>query len=222
MLGYFLEMLLFRWKKQVCIFHPHFLSYYTPQYFTCTAPSGPPINVRLTAILARSITLSWNLPLPGDLNGVLTGYTVKVENTDSGDTNLFTTTETVYTVDTLTPYQNYNISVAASTVVGRGPFSASTSVVTPEDGKNLYEHIIPMIILRNFPYVQYQEHHNHQMFKKLQALQLNCLYHGILPLNQTGSFCPTQCTVASRKMDMLQMMNHQIQHKKYWAVQMKQ
>lgn len=107
--------------------------------------------MRLTSILARSITLSWNLPLPEDLNGVITGYTVKVENTDSGETSLFTTTERVYTVNTtLIPYQSYNISVAASTVEGRGPFSDSISVITPEDGKKLYN-ILPMTIL-NLPY----------------------------------------------------------------------
>ena len=75
--------------------------------------------------------------MPEYLNGVITGYTVKVENTGSGETSLFTTTETVYTVSTLIPYQSYNISVAASTMVGRGPFSASTSIITPEDGKKI-------------------------------------------------------------------------------------
>lgn len=111
-----------------------------PLYSTCAAPSGPPVNIRLTSILARSITLSWNLPLPEDLNGVITGYTVKVENADSGETSLFTTTEAMYIVSALIPYQTYNISVAASTMVGRGPFSASTPVITPEDGKNLYKY----------------------------------------------------------------------------------
>lgn len=78
--------------------------------------------------------------MPEDLNGVITGYTVKVENADSGETSLFTTTEAMYIVSALIPYQTYNISVAASTMVGRGPFSASTPVITPEDGKNIYKY----------------------------------------------------------------------------------
>ena len=62
---------------------------------------------------------------------------MKVEHTDTGEASLFTTIEISYTVQSLTPYQNYEFSVAATTAIGQGPFTLALSLRTAEDGKNL-------------------------------------------------------------------------------------
>ena len=91
----------------------------------------------LTVNSSRSVLLSWDLPLPEKRNGEISGYTVTVQNTDTGHISLFSTIETSLTVQSLTPYNSYQFFVAASTSVGRGPFTSPISVTTPEDGKLL-------------------------------------------------------------------------------------
>ena len=85
-------------------------------------------------VLSRSIHLSWDLPLAEHRNGNITGFTVTVRNTDTDETNDLSTTYTALTVEALKPYMNYQLSVAASTVAGLGPYTQKVSVMTAEDG----------------------------------------------------------------------------------------
>ena len=91
----------------------------------------------LTETSSRSVLVSWDLPLPENRNGEISGYTVTVQKTDTGETSHLSAIETSLTVQSLTPYNTYQFSVAASTSIGRGPFTSTISVTTLEDGKLL-------------------------------------------------------------------------------------
>lgn len=98
------------------------------------APSGPPLNLSSAILSSRSVRLTWELPLPEKRNGKITGYTIVIENVDTGEKFELSTAERALSVDTLRPYMNYQFSVAASTEVGQGPSSLEISLLTPEDG----------------------------------------------------------------------------------------
>lgn len=52
----------------------------------------------------------------------------------TGDSNEYETNTTNLEITNLTPYTSYAWAIAASTTVGRGPFSTTVNVITPEDG----------------------------------------------------------------------------------------
>ena len=83
---------------------------------------------------SRSVRLTWELPLPEKRNGEITGYTISIENIDTGESFELSTTETAMSVDTLSPYMNYQFTVAATTEVGQGPSTLEISILAPEDG----------------------------------------------------------------------------------------
>lgn len=88
---------------------------------------------------SRSVRLTWGLPLPEKRNGEITGYTITIENVDTGESFELSTTERTLIVDTLRPYMNYQFIVAASTEVGQGPSTLEISILTPEDGNYFFE-----------------------------------------------------------------------------------
>ena len=85
-------------------------------------------------ILSRSIELTWNPPSPHHRNGIITGYTVSVKNTETNETWELSATDTSLTVTSLTPYVEYEFSVAAETAPGQGPFTQGVLITTAEDG----------------------------------------------------------------------------------------
>ena len=96
-------------------------------------PTGPPQNINLVAHDSRSLILSWDTPLPQDVNGIITDYTINVTST-VGFTNFRVgSNTTTYVLRSLRPYISYSCVMAAHTSVGRGPFSANVTLTTPED-----------------------------------------------------------------------------------------
>ena len=85
-------------------------------------------------ITSTIIHMSWEPPLSEDQNGVITGYTLNVTSLVKGETEELFTESTGYVLDPVSPYTLYSAAVAAQTDAGRGPFSASVSVQTLEDG----------------------------------------------------------------------------------------
>ena len=101
-----------------------------------TAP-GPPNNPMITAIMSRSFTFSWAVPMQP--NGVITGYNYSCTVTGmmnvirSGNTAPDTTSVDITGLNIFT---NYACSVSASTAQGVGP-SVSTTERTGQEGKKL-------------------------------------------------------------------------------------
>ena len=83
--------------------------------------------------------MTWDDPLETDRNGVIISYIVKYINLNRSEDEQFNsnTSERQLTLLDLQEYEEYNISVAAETVVGEGPFSDPSSTFTFEDSERL-------------------------------------------------------------------------------------
>ena len=82
---------------------------------------------------STAITLSWEPPLIGDQNGIITAYFVQLTELESGITSNRTSNSLNLTVPSLHPYYNYQWTVAAMTIA-LGPSSTPSIVQTNEDG----------------------------------------------------------------------------------------
>lgn len=76
----------------------------------------------------------WNSPLAEQQNGVIVGYHITQTEVSTGDIAQFTTNITNLYIENLSPFTTYTWVIAASTVVGQGPFSITISLLMPEDG----------------------------------------------------------------------------------------
>ena len=103
--------------------------------YTISVPSGPPQNIAESSISSRSAVISWAPPREEDQNGIITNYTVEVERAGGSDFLVLVVSSTSANITSLKPFRDYFISIAASTSIGRGPFSSSLSIVTLEAGK---------------------------------------------------------------------------------------
>ena len=95
-------------------------------------PSGPPRNLTAEVISSTVIHLSWSPPLPHEHNGVISNYTV-ILNQD-GLSTIYTTNTTTMSAEYLLPFTTYSFRVSASTRIGSGPFSLAIYRNTLEDG----------------------------------------------------------------------------------------
>ena len=112
-------------------------------------PSVSPSNLQLAVQSSSSILLTWKPPLPEQQNGRLVYYHVIITETqvlhlDDGtvmsvvgvDVNVTfnITGNRAQLIDMLHPNYNYTVRMAAVTSAGIGPFSASVTTTTLEDG----------------------------------------------------------------------------------------
>ena len=106
----------------------------------CTAPSASPRNVIATAVNSTSIMVTWDDPLEADQNGIIISYIVRYINLNRSEDEQFNSSasERQLTLTDLQEYEEYNISVAAATIVGVGPFSDPSSLFTFEDSEYMY------------------------------------------------------------------------------------
>ena len=86
-------------------------------------PEAPPTSVATSARIARQILVEWGPPPVGLQNGVITQYTVRFQNSSGVMQTITATAVTSFNLINLTPGVIYDISVAAHTMVGPGPFS---------------------------------------------------------------------------------------------------
>ena len=91
-------------------------------------PSGPPTITR-TEVAADSVYLHWSSPTQENQNGVIIGYTVVIRSVQVRNISI-ASDSTEYTLEAADPYTDYQLSVAAVTSVGQGPFSAAVHVKT--------------------------------------------------------------------------------------------
>ena len=90
--------------------------------------------MRLTAVTATSIDLSWSPPPTEHHNGIIRQYTVRVVVQDTREMFTHSTSQLSITVGNLHPYYTYNCSVSAVTVMP-GPYSEPLIVQTLPDSK---------------------------------------------------------------------------------------
>ncbi len=95
-------------------------------------PTGPPQNLNLTANDSRSLVLNWAVPLPQDVNGIVTDYTINITSSIGFRSLRVGSNITTFIVGSLRPYITYSCVIAAHTSVGRGPFSVNVTLTTPE------------------------------------------------------------------------------------------
>ena len=124
----FISWSLHAWCLSVLLFSPS------------SVPSVAPVFT-VTAVTATSITVTWQPLPPCEQNGVITNYTIAYRM--EGETDMSFNESVVdapnhnntYVVESLTPYTNYSIKMAASTSVGQGGFGPNVTVQTNESSK---------------------------------------------------------------------------------------
>ena len=128
--------------RNVMVLYLYFLLFFSSKnlimkdiyFFHYPVPSGSPQNTTATDISSRSATLTWSPPLPEDRNGNITAYVINASVVGSEEMFQLVSESTILEIDTMTPYTTYSFLIAASTVVGLGPYSTVLTVQTPEDG----------------------------------------------------------------------------------------
>ena len=106
------------------------------------APSGPPVDVRLSAIDQHTLRVEWKPPLREHWNGDILGYYVGYKRTNKGDDKpyLFETVEFIkeqgqmhtLTISNLDTFTEYAIVVQAFNKIGQGPMSEEVTEFTAE------------------------------------------------------------------------------------------
>ena len=97
------------------------------------APSGPPLNVTLTALSAESLQVMWQHPSVE--NGQISAYTVHWGRDLSNPTSVAVQGDALsYRITGTLPYTIYHARVAASTNGGQGPFSSWRTATTLSAG----------------------------------------------------------------------------------------
>lgn len=92
---------------------------------------------------SEAILFQWNLPLPQNQNGIITGYLVNITALETGAMIHMSTPYLNLTLHSLRPFTTYSCIVAARTSVGLGPFSTTINIQTLEDGKKININITP-------------------------------------------------------------------------------
>ena len=99
-----------------------------------TAPSGPPTEITLTEINpGTTLFISWALPLPDQVNGIVQHYIVNLYVHQTQTSIQYTVNTTNLTIPGLEAYYTYTVRVAAFTV-GPGPFSDEFTITTSQTG----------------------------------------------------------------------------------------
>ena len=100
-------------------------------------PSAPPENIITTDVSTTYVRLNWTPPPTEHHNGVITGYVVRVTMANTQESYNLTSNTAELLVDSLTPDNEYIFAVAAQTVIGIGPFSATITQQTKPSEHNL-------------------------------------------------------------------------------------
>ena len=100
------------------------------------APSDSPYNVQGVALNATTVLLVWQSPQQRQHNGIITAYNILLREvqTDSTALHVLTGNSTSTVISALHPSYQYEVQVAAVTVL-IGPYSNTTVVIQlPESG----------------------------------------------------------------------------------------
>ena len=109
----------------------HKISIKTSVYIYTLAPSGPPLNIRITSRSASSLSFAWDPPDRTKQNGVIINYTACVSYFENDPClQSFITSERRWLFVNLNPLTKYYVRVLASTKVGHGNYSESKGIFT--------------------------------------------------------------------------------------------
>ena len=99
-------------------------------------PLSAPADIKENVLNSTSAQLSWRAPPQDKQNGEIVSYAVVLSGNESSHliTHNLTTKSSFLDLTILRPFSEYNVSIAASTAVGTGPFTAPYTFHTPEDG----------------------------------------------------------------------------------------
>ena len=111
---------------------------YTTACHVHAVPEGPPLSVSVTAGTAASITISWSPPDLALQNGQITSYKLlyTTDNSQQEDMRPSITTNAntfSYLLTSLQFSTHYQISIAASTSIGFGPYARKSIVTLSSD-----------------------------------------------------------------------------------------
>ena len=100
-------------------------------------PHSPPTSVQIVSTDSRAATVSWQPPVPGDRNGIITHYILVLKNLDFTVDDVITNVSgslLTYTVSDLEEYSTHECRIAAGTIIGTGPYSSPIELTTLQDG----------------------------------------------------------------------------------------
>lgn len=98
-------------------------------------PSEVPSGVSAWAVNSTSIAVSWSHLQKNLQNGVIIHYALQLLEQVSGRVITTEGNVTHMVVSSLHPHYTYEVTVAAATIIGTGPFSEGLMVLTYSDGK---------------------------------------------------------------------------------------
>ena len=102
----------------------------------CAVPTAFPQTIQTMIVNSSAVLVTWQPPPPEHQNGIVTAYVVSVSLAGNDTTpEYYTSSSLSQTLEGLLPFSTYTVAVAAETDIGRGPFSSSFTINTPEDGK---------------------------------------------------------------------------------------
>ena len=99
-------------------------------------PSSPP-TLNVSSVSSHVIQVKWESPPKESLNGKLNSFIIQWRSQDDVYNKTVSSEDRSHNITGLTPYTEYNISIAAMTVAP-GPFSDETMFKTPEFCKFQY------------------------------------------------------------------------------------
>ena len=104
-----------------------------------TDPHSPPSDVQIVHVGRREATITWQLPVFEDQNGVIVYYQLIASQSqfNISDINVDINT-TSHTLTNLEEHVEYIFMVAAATRIGVGPFSSPMNFTTLEDGMKAF------------------------------------------------------------------------------------
>lgn len=108
-------------------------------YYFYVEPHSPPTSIEIPSTDKRTVTISWQPPIPEDRNGIITYYLIVVYNLDFMVNNITVNvsgTLLSYTVTGLEEYSTHRCEISAGTSIGSGPFSSPTEFMTTQNGNH--------------------------------------------------------------------------------------
>ncbi len=100
-------------------------------------PTGTPTEVQIIIINSTAVKIVWFPPLEDQQNGNIVHYSLMLSGNESGHLMLASSISNTTSIGLsgLRPFSEYNVSLAANTAVGVGPFTSLHTFYTPEDGE---------------------------------------------------------------------------------------
>jgi len=131
-------------------------------------PTGPVTSLQGIAVNSTALQLSWQPPSFDQLNGILRLYTVSLHESLTGQTMIYNTSASLFTVGSLIPCTMYSWNVMPYTI-GYGPVSSgSYSVNTLPEINGMFT--TPDYAVSNRQCIAYSRHHLHVMLGLLSIL----------------------------------------------------